>query len=276
MSEEGKSIETPSKPSIFEIVAHQSVAAVFRPACQYVIKVLAQKYPEKFTNILSYADEIYLLCDLVLQRHYLNCYNASLSENFYYLKRVDVSNNGADRLGKKLQYFSLVALVLWPYVKTKVDRLFESQRDTIIRDGIQDSSAQSKLSMAFLTIYPYIHFTLQSVSAIYQLGYTLNLLNHQSPVFHVLKMQLVRANSDDLLGFHLSRFATSKSFWQRCVSFPGYVLEKAIKFVTTVMPAVIFFLQFVEWWYSTDHEMTSSVMNLPIPPPPQMPKVRTQ
>ena len=273
MSEETKKTEvTLSKPSVFEIVAHEAVAAVFRPACQYVIKVLAQKYPGKFAYISQYGDEIYFLCDLILQRHYLSYYNASLSENFYYLKRVDVANGRGERLSNNLQYISLIALVLWPYIKLKVDQTFERLRDRIIRQE-EDCSRPSRITLLFLKIYPYIHFTLQSVSAVFQLGYTLKLLNFHSLVFHVLKIQLVRASSEDLLGFHTDLFEGSKSFWWTLLSMPGYVLDKLIKFVTLVMPAVIFFLQFVEWWYSTEHEMTSSVMNLPIPPPPQMPKV---
>ena len=275
MSEEASSSTnvTLSKPSIFEIVAHQAVASVFKPACQYVIRILAQKYPEKLAHILKYSDEIYLLCDLVLQRHYLSCYNASLSENFYFLKRVDVANGGGERLNGKLQYLSLIALVVWPYIKSKVDQAFEKLRDRIIREEGDESSRHSKLSVVFLTVYPYVHFTIQSISAIYQMGYTLKLLNYHTPIFHALQVQLVRANSEDLLGFHTDLFSGSKSFWQRFLSMPGFLLDKMIKFVTVIMPAVIFFLQFVEWWYSTDHEITSSVVNLPIPPPPEMPKV---
>ena len=273
MSKETKNIEvTLSKPSIFEIVAHEAVAAVFRPACQYVVKILAQKYSGKFAYILKYGDEIYFLCDLILQRHYLSCYNASLSENFYYLKRVNVANGQGERLSAKLQHISLIALVLWPYIKLKVDQTFERLRDRVIRQE-DEHLRQSRMTSLFLKIYPYVHFTLQSVSAVFQMGYTLKLLNFHSPVFHMLKMQLVRAGSEDLLGFHDDVFQRSRSFWQTCFSIPGFVLDKIIKFVTVVMPAVVFFLQFVEWWYSTEHEMTSSVMNLPIPPPPQMPKV---
>ena len=262
--------ETLSRPSIFEVAAHRAVAGVFQPAFQYVMKVLAQKYPEKFANVWKYADEIYLLCDMVLQRHYLSCYNASISENFYYLKRVNVTNGRAVRLSNKLQYISLTALVLWPYIKSKVDQLFEKLRERVIREENEDNS---RLTLIFLKIYPYIHFTLQSVSGIYQLAYTLKLLNFHSPIFHLLKMQLVRASSEDLLGFHSHIFSSSKSFWQKCLSLPAVMLDKVIKFVTVMMPGVIFFLQFVEWWYSTDHEITSSAMNLPIPPPPKMPKV---
>ncbi|XP_028393338.1 peroxisome assembly protein 12-like [Dendronephthya gigantea] len=275
MSEEASSSTkvTFSKPSIFEIVAHQAVASVFKPACQYVIRILAQKYPEKLAHILKYSDEIYMVCDLVLQRHYLSCYNASLSENFYYLKRINVANGVGERLGKKLQYLSLIALVLWPYMKCKVDQAFEKLRDKIIREEDDGQSSRNKLFLLFLTLYPLVHFTIQSISAIYQMGYTLKLLNYHTPVFHALQMQLVRASSEDLLGFHTDLFTGSKSLWQRFLSIPGFLLDKMIKFVTVIMPAVIFFLQFVEWWYSTDHEITSSVVNLPIPPPPEMPKI---
>jgi peroxin-12 len=274
MAEEVKSTEvTLSKPSIFEIVAHQAVAAVFRPACQYAIGVLAQKYPENFANILKHSDEIYMLCDLVLQRHYLSYYNASLSENFYYLKRVSLANGQPEKLSSKLQYLSIIAHVLGPYIKLKVDQAFERLRDRIIREGNDESPRKSRLTTAFLKIYPYIHFTIQGISAVYQLGYTLKLLNYHTPVFHLFRMQLVRASSEDLLGFYTDVFDESTSFWQKCLSMPGFLLDKVIKFVTVIMPAIIFFLQFVEWWYSTDHEMTSSAMNLPIPPPPKMPKV---
>ena len=50
-----------SKPSIFEVVAHEAVAAVFRPAFHYVVRILAQKYPDKLGFSLKCADDIYAL-----------------------------------------------------------------------------------------------------------------------------------------------------------------------------------------------------------------------
>ena len=263
-----------SKPSVFEIVAHESVAAVFRPAFYYVIRILVRKYPEKLGILLKYADEIYMLCDLILQRHYLSHYNASLSENFYYLKRVDVSVAGGRPLNTTLLNLSLLALVFLPYVKAKLDKIFENLRDRTLRQENEGSFEPGKLLKAFLKIYPYIHFALESPFAFYKFSYTLNLLNYHSPVFHVLKIQLVAgSSSENVLGMSLNTYPNSGCFFEKMVSLPSFVIDKIVKFITGIMPAMIFSLQFIEWWYSTEHEMTNSVSKLPIPPPPQPPKV---
>ena len=263
-----------SKPSIFDVVAHEAVAAVFRPAFHYVVRILAQKYPDKLGFSLKCADEIYMLCDLVLQRHYLSYYNASLSENFYYLKRVDLLSGKARPLStKSLQNFCLITLVVLPYIKAKMDKVFENIRDRTIRQEDSGSTEQGKLTRLFLKIYPFVHFALESTSAFYKLGYLLNLLEFHSPLFHALKIQLVRASSEDLLGVQPNGFPSSGSLLQKMVSLPSFLMDKIVKSIAFIMPAVIFSLQFVEWWYSTEHEITSSATRLPIPPPPEPPKV---
>lgn len=263
-----------SKPSIFEIVAHEAVAAVFRPAFHYVFKILAQKYPEKLSFALKCADEIYMLCDLVIQRHYLSYYNASLSENFYYLKRVDMLSGKARPLStKSLQNLSLITQVVLPYIKAKMDKTFENIRDRVIRQEDSGSTEKAKLTRVFLKIYPFVHFALEGALAFYKLGYVLNLLEYHSPLFHALRIQLVRASSEDLLGVQPNVFPSSGSFLQKMVSLPGFLMDTIIKSIAFIMPAVIFSLQFVEWWYSTEHEITSSATRLPIPPPPEPPKV---
>lgn len=273
MSEDSSATEVSlSKPTIFEIVSHQAVDSVFKPAWMYVVKILVQKYPEKFTTFYHYAEEIYLIFHLVVQQHYLRRFGASVSENFYFLKRVNVSNGHVGNLSKRLQRLSLLELVLWPYIKSKIDQTFERVQDRNIRAN--DGTSQTIATRIFLSVYPYVHFTIQCIFSAYQFGYTLKLLKHHSPIFHALKMQLVRASAENLRGLPLQSFSTSKSFWQMVHSLPGYLMDKTIHLATIVMPAIIFFLQFIEWWYSRDHEITSSLTNLPVPPPPAMPKVR--
>lgn len=86
MAEHGAHITTASvddQPSIFEVVAQDSLMTAVRPALQHVVKVLAESNPARYGFLWKWFDEIFTLLDLLLQQHYLSKTSASFSENFY-------------------------------------------------------------------------------------------------------------------------------------------------------------------------------------------------
>ncbi|MGH0156944.1 UNVERIFIED_CONTAM: hypothetical protein FKN15_032721 [Acipenser sinensis] len=81
------SLEVDDRPSIFEVIAQESLMGTVRPALQHVVKVLADSSPARYGWLWRWFDEIYVALDLLLHHHYLSQTSASFSENFYGLKR---------------------------------------------------------------------------------------------------------------------------------------------------------------------------------------------
>ncbi|XP_053131248.1 peroxisome assembly protein 12-like [Hemicordylus capensis] len=121
------------RPSIFEVVAQDSLMAAVRPALQHVAKVLAESNLARYGVLWSWVDEIYALLDLLLQQHYLSACSASFAENFYGLKRVGPRGRkprlAAAGLPQKPHWKSLGLLVLLPYLRTKLEKLIAHLRE---------------------------------------------------------------------------------------------------------------------------------------------------
>ena len=72
-----------AQPTIFEIVAQESMASVLRPAVIYALKVLASSNPDRWSWIWRFGDELHLCLEYILQSHYLRNFEGSISEHFY-------------------------------------------------------------------------------------------------------------------------------------------------------------------------------------------------
>ncbi|XP_034007606.1 peroxisome assembly protein 12, partial [Trematomus bernacchii] len=86
LTSSGSSVSEP--PSVFEVLAQESLMEAVRPALRHAVKVLAESNPSRFSFLFRFYDELFLFLDLMLQNHFLSVSSASFSENFYGLKRV--------------------------------------------------------------------------------------------------------------------------------------------------------------------------------------------
>ncbi|XP_011707998.1 PREDICTED: peroxisome assembly protein 12 isoform X2 [Wasmannia auropunctata] len=112
------------RPSIFEIIAQESLASTLEPAFKKIFSFLVSFNPERYGYILEWVDEGYLIFNVLLQRYYLRKYSASFSETFYGLKRVTVVNSKLqEELSHKQQILSLILIVILPYLKNKLMQL---------------------------------------------------------------------------------------------------------------------------------------------------------
>ena len=85
------------KPSIFELLSEQQLAALLPPTLRYLLAVATHRHPRYLLRILNNYDEVYGLLSLVVERYYLNTFGGSFTENFYGLKREKVlSINGGE------------------------------------------------------------------------------------------------------------------------------------------------------------------------------------
>eukprot|EP01104_Vermistella_antarctica_P009984 TRINITY_DN2632_c0_g1_i2.p1 TRINITY_DN2632_c0_g1~~TRINITY_DN2632_c0_g1_i2.p1 ORF type:complete len:433 (-),score=60.75 TRINITY_DN2632_c0_g1_i2:83-1381(-) len=147
------------RPSFFEMLAAEQLMPAFRPALKFIFSVVAMRNP-RANALAKYSDEVFYLLTFFVERHFLRNYDASFSENFYMLRRSAVDSSpeataGVDRhatptdaflgrdtdakhtpfitgggalrdLRRRDRMLSLVMLVLIPYVKAKLDDVYES------------------------------------------------------------------------------------------------------------------------------------------------------
>lgn len=130
------------KPSLFELLSEQQLAALLPPTLRYLLAVATHRYPRYLLRILNNYDEVYALLSLVVERYYLRTFGGSFTENFYGLKREKVlSVNGGeikrtqlavpDEVRQRLKlsgadiWSNLAVLVGIPYLKRKLDESYD-------------------------------------------------------------------------------------------------------------------------------------------------------
>lgn len=233
------------------------------------LKVLVESRPDKFTWLLQYYDEIYTVFDFILQNYYLKFYNASFAENFYGLKRVPLKGPPLKDLPKRIHWKSLICLVFLPYVKQKLDKLFEDSRYAVNSGQYSQKNLLGQLYRAFVSIYPYVHTVWEGSVLWYQMAYMFGKSNWHSPFVKLSEVELRNLEASDLEDKTLS---SSTSWDQASASQKVKILLKKGLNITAVtlstsLSVGVFFLQFLDWWYSND-ENSTSLLSLPVPDPP--------
>uniref|UniRef100_A0A8C5N355 Peroxisome assembly protein 12 n=1 Tax=Leptobrachium leishanense TaxID=445787 RepID=A0A8C5N355_9ANUR len=279
MAEHGAHITTASpgeeRPSIFEVVAQESLMAAVRPALHHVVKVLAEANPARYGPFWRWFDELYTLVDLLLQQHYLSWARASFSENFYGLKRMTEGSTGVLRpLARKAYWKSLLLLVLVPYLRMKLEKLVSRLREDEDYSIHNETSLRKSWYKAILAAYPFVKFAWEGWFLIYQLRYVLWNARHHSPLLRIAGVQLARLTLEDLQAMErtTSKAATglsNASMTQRVRDMTKKVLGGVAFSVSSGLSLGVFFLQFLEWWYSAENQDTlKSLSTLPVPSPP--------
>ncbi|XP_044312108.1 peroxisome assembly protein 12 isoform X2 [Varanus komodoensis] len=271
------------RPSIFEVVAQDSLMSAVRPALQHVAKVLAESNPGRYGFLWRWFDEIYAFVDLLLQQSYLSSCSASFPENIYGLKRVVLRGGGAKRPGRlataglprRQHWKSLCLLVFVPYLRTKLEKLVSRLQEEEDYSIHPPRSCWKRFYRAFLAAYPFVNLAWEGWFLAQQLCYILGGAQHHSPLLKLAGVQLVRLTGADMQAFE-DKLAAARTAPQASGSVTERVwlaLRKAwhgLAFsLSTGLSMSVFFLQFLEWWYSSENqEAIKSLTALPPPPPP--------
>ncbi|XP_008945269.1 PREDICTED: peroxisome assembly protein 12, partial [Merops nubicus] len=223
-------------------------------------------------------DELYVLLDLLLQQHCLARCSASFSENFYSLKRIPAGDRGERPLAtaglpKGQHWKSLLLLVLVPYLKGKLEKLVSSLREEDEYSIHPPSSSWKRFYRAFLAAYPFVNMTWEGWFLIQQLSYILGKAEHHSPMLRLAGVRLVRLTAEDIQALeNRSAGDTSSqtpSIQTRVQSAVRKTLGGVAFSLSTGLSVSMFFLQFLDWWYSSENQETiKSLTALPAPPPP--------
>eukprot|EP01006_Ploeotia_vitrea_P041710 TRINITY_DN66564_c13_g2_i1.p1 TRINITY_DN66564_c13_g2~~TRINITY_DN66564_c13_g2_i1.p1 ORF type:complete len:189 (-),score=81.12 TRINITY_DN66564_c13_g2_i1:52-618(-) len=127
------------RPSFFEMLAQERLILGLKPAVRYAIVVLARRYPW-LVNLVEYHDELHLVLMYALEKHYLEHYDASFSENFYGLKRVRAHAGGRENtpLSDSDRKRALLMLTLVPYLRSRMERYYQSLVSPTTEDGFEN------------------------------------------------------------------------------------------------------------------------------------------
>ncbi|KAK3587081.1 hypothetical protein CHS0354_014954 [Potamilus streckersoni] len=256
------------KPSIFEVIAQESLMTTIRPALKHAVRVLAENRPERFGWLARVYDEIYTVLDFIVQSHYLRKTCASFAENFYGLQRVPIGERSCSKLPGKIYWKSLICLVIFPYIKEKLDRKFEDMRHLYNSSGNKEGF--SRLFQAFVALYPYVHAGWEATILGYQATYMFGKSDWHSPLLHLSGCRLYHSLEEDLWSGQQS----SQIKWKeanlliRIQYIFKYLFNMTAIAVSTGLSVGVFFLQFLDWWYTNDTG-AASLTALPIPEPPK-------
>ncbi|XP_021921814.1 peroxisome assembly protein 12 isoform X2 [Zootermopsis nevadensis] len=227
-----------TKPSIFEVVAQDSLTVTFHPALKRVAMFLASCNPEKYGWLIGWFEEVYFAFNTILQYCYLKCHGASFAEAFYGLQRVPLRGISlhCPRLPPHEEAVSLLCLCVVPYLRTKLE-------DKVTQYQLQGTSEG----------WVRLHSVLHSVWEGCVLGNYLCYMNgstaSHSPLLHLAGVTLQYTPEQT----HESKFPLLSA------KFVGYLLMHTLEFGA-------FFLQFLQWWHSED-KLRTSLTALPVPPP---------
>ncbi|KAA1465995.1 hypothetical protein DENSPDRAFT_767607 [Dentipellis sp. KUC8613] len=301
----------PYKPSLFELVAQEQLRDLLQPALKYVLSVFAQRNPRYLLRIVNRHEEFYAILMLFVERYYLRTYNASFSENFYGLKRrrrplfetkrARAAMGGIppeEKLRSREIWRSLSLIVGIPYVRAKAQDYFESLGGGIDSDILEDggsrhiqaltnqvckrssesSTLAGRLRRLYKRAYPWLNMTFEAWLLVYNVAYLFDKTPFYRPWLSWVGVDLRRLGVDDLVSPMAAQKGTTPerkkgmlAFIRRLLISSPQVLLDSLKLL---LPTAIFFIKFLEWWYSPSspaRALSSSPLGPPIPPPQLLP-----
>ncbi|PIN21764.1 putative E3 ubiquitin ligase involved in peroxisome organization [Handroanthus impetiginosus] len=233
-----------TRPTFFEMAAAQQLPSSLRAALTYSLGVFALRRPF-IHKILDYEDEFFALLMLVLETHSLRTTDASFAESLYGLRRRGVKirlkkNNiltdSGDEihhagLQKRQKVLSVVFLVVLPYLKSKLQSIYNKEREATLQASLwgdvderfdntdydaggnisfgsrdhsnNEASARARwikrLQKTVGACYPWLHAGNEGLSFAYQLLYLLDATGFYSLGLHVLGIHVCRATGQELM-----------------------------------------------------------------------------
>ncbi|KAB7504941.1 putative peroxisome assembly protein 12 [Armadillidium nasatum] len=209
----------------------------------------------------------------------LEMLGASFSENFYNLKRVPININSMTakknltnfpQIDTKLIVKSLLTLSLVPYGKQILHQYYENIRDERAEQGAApENTYKEKLKTIFIQLWPLIHMTMQLLTLFYYLRFLIGKSKIHSPLLYFIGVRLATLSEEDQqkidalssrLTYH--NITSFRKLWRWCFETFGWGLQNFLE-------VGAFFLQFLDWFYSSSTTRRTLFASNPIPPPPK-------
>ncbi|XP_019854657.1 PREDICTED: peroxisome assembly protein 12-like [Amphimedon queenslandica] len=237
-------------PTIFELIAEDSMSQALRPAIRHVTKIVISSLPS-ISRLSRYIDEICLVIEGLAQGLFLWRCNATISEKFYDLERYSCN---AYKMRQTLK--SLAIMLFVPYALAKIEKwylLLSEESEFVPLEQSRSNLKQSFKYYGFSSI-PYIFTLWRAVKFIFQLLYLCRYSLYYSPELFMSRVQLVRK---------IEPFTPDNG-----TKHTSNVLKKGVQYVG---PLFLFLLKFIEWWYSGERQgAVKKFRSLPNPQPPPL------
>ncbi|XP_071448020.1 peroxisome assembly protein 12 [Hetaerina americana] len=263
MAERGAHMTATShaRPSIFELLAQESLASTIHPSCHQLAQFLVARNPERFGWLSNWFQETYLLMNIIVQHNYLRKHGSSFSENFYGLVRVPINS---EKLTRSHLWKSIFTLVIVKYLKIKLDS-WVNERYSSGRNVNENQGCRARLEKMIIQGHGLLHGVWESACLVQILMYMSGMSPTHSPL--LLLSQLTLTNSSEDAGTEWKWNNLWKSGLCSKLSFPVLALSALGNVLSRSMEMGAFFIQFLNWWNLEGGK--ASVMELPIPEPPQ-------
>mmetsp|Transcript_21017 Transcript_21017/g.37521 ORF Transcript_21017/g.37521 Transcript_21017/m.37521 type:complete len:366 (-) Transcript_21017:533-1630(-) len=284
-----------TKPSYFEVIAAEKMVPGIKNAIIYALSVFSQRH-DWAQNILRYEDEILSLVMLGLDGLSIRSSNATFAQSFYGIKIK--SPTGKARLSKNEKLKVLVIYVLLPYIRLKLDKLYQHQVGSGVlglalqhRSSFLNRNSPSptltercliSISRGFIKAYPYIIAAYEASSFAYQLLYLLDLSPCHDPLYATQGFEVARTTSEEMMAAAMAQNSSRSRQVQILCEGRHPMASRIIRALATGAFTVadharssIFVAAFafkaLEWWYSAGEEKLTSrnaLVARPPPPPP--------
>ncbi|KAJ7638577.1 cyclin-dependent protein kinase inhibitor [Roridomyces roridus] len=288
----------PLKPSLFELVAQEQLRDLLQPALKYVLAVFAQRYPRYLLRVVNRHEEFYAAIMFFVERHYLRKHNATFSENFYGLKRrrrpfieterAQAAVGGipaAEALRPQEIWRSLLFSVGVPYLRAKAQDYYEELGGGVpvdIDDGqdarlrvLTDPSFRGICRRTMKRVYPWLNTTFELWLLVCNIAYLFDQTPFYRPWLSWMGVDLRRLGVEDFRAVAATakkQPTPSPLAWIRRMLFSSpQVLFDSLRLL---LPTAIFFIKFLEWWYSPNspaRSLSTSPLGPAVPPPRMLP-----
>lgn len=279
------------KPSLFELLSEQQLAALLPPSLRYLLAVATPRYPRYLLPVLNSFDEVYALLMLLVERHFLRTYGGSFTENFYSMKRARVlrvrggeipraqlgasdSVREASRLNSGDVWKNLTVLVGLPWLKRKLDESYDihAAHTNLLgpgynreRDGLP-SGATIKQRLMFWykwflrNIYPSVNAAYYFSLLVFNMAYLFDSTKYHSPFLWMIGTRIRRLGAADHAAIEALTAPKASS-----PARPGEggsifsprnlartIQPRLLSSLKILLPTSIFALKFLEWWHASD------------------------
>ncbi|KAF9816325.1 hypothetical protein IEO21_04190 [Rhodonia placenta] len=294
----------PLKPTLFELIAQEQLRDLLQPALKYVLSVFAQRYPRYLLRIVNRHEEFYALLMLLVERHHLRTHGASFSENFYGLKRrrrpifeterAKAAVPGVlpeEKLRDREIWRSLLILVGLPYLRTKAHEYFEDLGGGVQSEVMEESlvnqtralseevcscpiSLAGRLRRMYKAVYPWLNTSFEAWLFLYNVAYLFDRTPFYRPWLSWIGVDIRRVGIDDLVSLADSSPPVGGTGPRSLLAILRRLLlaspRMLLNSINVMLPTAIFFVKFLEWWYSPSspaRALSSSPQGPAVPAP---------
>jgi len=240
---------------------------------------------------------------LIVERHYLRKHGASFAENFYGLKRrrrpyieperAKAAAGGlsdAEKLGRREIGRSLLFLVGLPYLRAKAQDYYEELGGGVSSDildesvldprqlrALSDRTFKGWLRRTFKAAYPWLNTSFEIWLLVCNVAYLFDRTPFYRPWLSWIGVDLRRLGLEDFRAASLAVKAQSnkpKPFIKQLGRLISTSPQLVFDSLRLLLPTAIFFIKFLEWWYSPNSPARSlavSPLGPAVPPPNLLP-----